>query len=290
MTLVSKFGIIWHDFWAVRWRCSCRIVCLAVVVAALVGIAPGQYCLAQEANIDSPAITLGGHAINFASALVPHRALKSIPSTFEVYQYDSSPLGGRAPLLLIHGLEGEEHPFFRWQQLAQYLSRDQAFQKRYKIYLARYNTRLSLENMTESFNLALRDLPRADRLTIVTVSMSGELVRNAMRDPAVDQSISRVLTMGAFFRGSPLFCQDWMSETIRKRHLSPPCRFYRSLGYKLYFDRHKTCCTIIAGTMLTERCRLSNFQNSERNLDWRLILRSEPSWSLLKGNPATQNL
>jgi hypothetical protein len=60
-----------------------------------------------------------------------------------------------------------------------------------------------------------------------------------MKDPAVDQSISRVLTLGAFFRGSPLFCPDWMQQSIRKGHLSPLCQIDRLVAYKLYFARHK---------------------------------------------------
>jgi hypothetical protein len=139
----------------------------------------------------------------------------------------------------MHGLIGEFHALFRWQQLAQFLSRDEAFQHRYKIYLARYNTQASAKDMTESFSRALRDWKPSGGLTIVAISLSGTIVRNAMRDPAVDQSISRVLTLGSFFRGSPLFCSDWMLQTIANRHLSPLCRFDRWLAYKLYFSRHK---------------------------------------------------
>ena len=157
----------------------------------------------------------------------------------EIYQYDNSPLGDRKPLLLIHGLIGEFHPLFRWGQLAKYLSQNQAFQQQYKIYLVRYNTHSSLKEITEAFKHKLHDLAPAGGLTIVAISMSGTIVRNAMRDPTVEQSIARVVTLGAFFRGSPLFCSDWMQQSIRKRHLSPLCRIQRSLGYKIYFAHHK---------------------------------------------------
>lgn len=97
----------------------------------------------------------------------------------------------------------------------------------------------SAKELTGGFNLALRKVAPTGGLTIVAISMAGTIVRNAMSDPTVDQSVSRVLTLGAFFRGSPLFCSDWMQQTIRQRHLSPLCRIDRSLAYKLYFARHK---------------------------------------------------
>jgi hypothetical protein len=142
-------------------------------------------------------------------------------------------------LLLIHGLVGEFHPLFRWQELADYLSRNQNVQDRYKIYLVRYNTRLPLKDITGDFKRALRELAPAGGLTIVAISLAGTIVRDAMKDPKVDQCVSRVVTLGTFFRGSPLFCSDWMHRSIRKRHLSPLCSVDRLLMYKLYFSRHK---------------------------------------------------
>jgi len=210
---------------------------LPLVFAALAWILSGQNCIAQDSLV--PLKQTGERDIWSVSALIPDRAIKSTPKTLEIYQYDKSPLGSRQPLLLVHGLLGEFHPFFRWQELAQYLNSDQAFQNRYKIYLARYNSRLSLREITGQFKLALRHRAPAGGLTIIAISLSGKIIRHAMQDQAVDQSISKVLTLGAFFRGSPLFCSNWMQQSIRKRHLSPLIRLDRSLGYKLYFARHK---------------------------------------------------
>jgi len=201
--------------------------------------ASGESCLAQQQVINGAKIQSAGCAISSVSAVAPHRKMKSIPATVEVYQYDNSPLGHRQPLLLIHGLVGEFHPLFRWKELADYLSQNQSFQDRYKIYLVRYNTRSSLKDITGDFNRTLRDLAPTGGLTIVAISLAGTIVRDAMRDPAVDQSVSRVITLGTFFRGSPLFCTDWMKQTIRERHLSPLYRIDHSLLYKLYFSRHK---------------------------------------------------
>ncbi len=216
-------------------------VYFALSLLAFAWITQTQHCQAREseAYYRAPTTQSADCATSSAVAQVPQRALKSIPTTVEVYQYDNSPLEHRKPLLMIHGLLGEFHPQFRWNELAHYLSQDQAFQQRYKIYLARYDSHLPLKELTWGFNVALRKLAPTGGLTIVTISMASTIVRNAMSDPAVDQSVSRVLTLGAFFRGSPLFCSDWMRKTIRQRHLSPLCRIDRYLAYKLYFARHK---------------------------------------------------
>ncbi len=212
---------------------------LSLLFAVSSCIASNNNCMAQQPNIAGRVIQSSTLTVSSIPPLVPQRAIKSIPKTVEVYQYDNSPLGNRQPLLLIHGLLGESHPLFRWQQLAEYLSQDQEFQNRFKIYLARYNSKSSLKEITEGFNHAFRELAPTGGLSIVAISLSGAIVRDAMRDPAVDKSISRVLTLGSFFRGSPLFCADWMQQSIRKRHLSPLYRIERSLGYKVYFAHHQ---------------------------------------------------
>lgn len=242
---------------------------LPFVFAVFAWSISGEDCLAQKSDTNGPKIQTAGCAISSVSALAPHRAMKSVPTTVEVYQYDSSPLGRRQPLLLIHGLVGEFHPLFRWQELANYLSQDQDFQGRYKIYLVRYNTRLPLKDITGDFQRALRDLAPPDGVTIVAISMAGTIVRDAMKDPAVDQCVSRVVTLGTFFRGSPLFCPDWMHQSIRKRHLSPLCRIDRLLMYKLYFSRHKNLLVDYQwdnadGQMPAGRTVVSDVQPSDR--------------------------
>lgn len=197
-----------------------------------------QSCFAHELN-DSYNTTQSAIDELNVVALVPHRAVKSIPNTVEIFEFDNSPLAHRQPLLLIHGLLGEFHPFFRWKELAQFLSQNQAFQHRYKIYFARYNSHSPLKELIESFKQVLPKLAPDGGLTIVTISMSGAIVRDAMKDPAVEQCISRVLTLGALFRGSPLFCSDWMQQTIQKRHVSLLSKIDQLLTYKLYFARHK---------------------------------------------------
>lgn len=172
--------------------------------------------------------------------LIPLARIKALPKGVEIYQFDTTALGSRRPLLLVHGLLGEYHPRFRWQKLADYLNRDATFHQQYKIYLARYDSHASLDTIADEFKVAFRQLAPAGRLTVVAISLSGAIIRHAMSDPAVEKSIDKVLTMGSFFRGSPLFCSDWMQKSIHRRHvLAPFFRLDRGLGYKLYFARHR---------------------------------------------------
>lgn len=209
---------------------------LALLLTIFFCISSAETCLGQES---AAAIQSAGTGLGSISALLPRKPLKDIPAKVEIYQFDNSPLGSRKPLLLVHGLLGEFHPLFRWKELAEYLSRDKAFQNKYKIYMARFDSSLPLKDITEQFKLALRDLPPSDKTTIIAISLAGSIVRNAMKDPDVDRSISQVITMGAFFRGSPLFCPDWMRQSILKRHISPFYLIHRPLGYKVYFSLHK---------------------------------------------------
>lgn len=186
-----------------------------------------------------PALHTRVQTLGSISVLVPQKKLKSTPTKVEIYQYDNAPLAGRKPLLLVHGLVGEFHPLFRWKELTEYLSWNQDFQRNYKIYMARFDSSASMKTVTASFNLALRDLDPSDKTTIIAISLSGAIIRNAMKDPEVARSISRVITMGTPFRGSPLFCMEWMNQSIRKRHLSPFYRIHRPLGLKVYFAHHK---------------------------------------------------
>lgn len=177
--------------------------------------------------------------ISSVSDLVPQFKIKTIPSGLEVFQYDDSPLAHRHPIVLIHGLLGEFHPLFRWKELAQYLCADPQFQRRYKIYFIRYDSNSSLKDASKNFAAAFCRLAPSGGLSIVAISLSGTIVRNAMTDPKVAQSITHVLTLGSFYHGSPLFCADWMKSTIKKRHLSPLCELQRLIAYNLYFSKHK---------------------------------------------------
>jgi len=200
---------------------------LPSLLAVLVSTSSSQNCFASD-SVDSTSIEL-----------LPKNKIKSAPRKVEIYQYDESPIGDRKPLLFVHGLLGEYHPMFRWKELGEYLCEKPDFQKQYKIYLSRFNTSLSLTEITDEFRTSLRNHFPSGDVTIVAISLAGTVVRNSMKDPSVNNLVSRVITLGSFFRGSPLFCADWMRQTMKKRYPSPLSKIDHLLGYSIYFARHK---------------------------------------------------
>lgn len=203
-----------------------RII-LPVLVLLSVSITSGPNCLALDLDTSN------------SIELLPKDKIKSVPKKVEIYQFDKNPIGDRKPLLFVHGLLGEYHPMFRWKELGEYLNEKPDFKKRYKIYLTRFNTKLSLKEITDDFRASLSNHFPSGNITIVAISLAGSVVRNSMKDPSVNKLVSRVITLGSFFRGSPLFCADWMQQTMKKRYPSPLSKIDHLLGYKIYFARHK---------------------------------------------------
>lgn len=188
----------------------------------------------------------GSTAKDFANSMIPvlisDHALRNKPTTVELYQLDSSPACGRQPLLLIHGLNGERSKLFRWKDMTRYLSHSPEFQRNYKIYLARYNSKTSLATLQEEFKPLIKKLSYENNragVVVLTISIGGNIVRQSMNEAEVDEAVSQVITLGTPYHGSPLFNEDWMLYSMMKRHRSPLTKTLRYFGYKLYFAQHK---------------------------------------------------
>ena len=67
--------------------------------------------------------------------------------------------------------------------------------------MARYDTRSSRKDLISDFARVLRRFD-GQPTTIVTISISGAIIYDAMRKSALNQSIEKVITLGAFF---PIF-------------------------------------------------------------------------------------
>ncbi len=113
--------------------------------------------------------------------LPPHQPIKTVPTEVQLYQYDASPVAGREPLLLVHGLRDEYLRDLNMQRVCKFLSSDPRFQKRYKIFLARYSTLAPEKEVETAFSVALRRLSsdQGHPLVIAAFSLSGSVIRNA---------------------------------------------------------------------------------------------------------------
>lgn len=170
------------------------------------------------------------------------KKLKIRPTSVELFQHDEEPLGNRKPLLFVHGLNGEYKEGFRWDRVVEEFQKDAQFRDTYKIYYARFDTYSLLSSTKPLFKKAIRDLYNYaggnKQITIVALSMGGNLVQEGMEDLDVHRSIEKVITLGTPFHGSPLFCYDWMRYSLIRTHELPWVRADLGLSYRLYFKRH----------------------------------------------------
>lgn len=172
----------------------------------------------------------------------PRKKLKKTPSQVKIFDYDGTPLGNRAPLLLVHGLRGEFYPTFRWQKVAMSLTASRSFNQKYKIYLARYSTLHRLDGVIGNFRNEIDKLYRASRhqkITLVALSMGGNLCYESLLDPKTNSKVAALVTMGTPFHGSPLFSSNWLQYSLYKRLSLPLTRIDHSLALRLYFNRNK---------------------------------------------------
>jgi pimeloyl-ACP methyl ester carboxylesterase len=160
----------------------------------------------------------------------------------EIYEYDDSPIDNRQPLLMVHGLEGENKECFRWDRVCAFLAKDEAFQAKYKILMARYNTHNLLADGVPHFRNAVKDIHATfggKKISMIALSMGGNLIQQAMIDEPTSSRVERVIAMGTPFHGSPLFASDWMRFSMAKHYRLPVMRIDNCLPYKMYFDRHR---------------------------------------------------
>lgn len=130
---------------------------------------------------------------------------------------------------------------FRWDKVIKKFTSNQQFNERYKVYLARYDSLDTLDHLVPKFREtvgALYDAGQKRPITIMALSMGGNLVYEGMLDEKTDQMVNVAFTLGTPFRGSPLFCTDWMRYSIYKNLCFPWTRVDHTLDYKVYFGKN----------------------------------------------------
>lgn len=170
------------------------------------------------------------------------QALKAPASkSGEIYQLDSSPLLARKPLLLVHGGSGERKPLCRWGTVIDYLQSSESFRNRFKIYLYRYDSKKCLSETVPPLRHALERLSQAcdgAPITVVALSMGGNLMQGALLDAKTDSLVEKVLAMGTPFHGSPLFSPDWFQYSLDRSKILPWARAVHGWDYRFFFQRH----------------------------------------------------
>jgi len=163
------------------------------------------------------------------------------PEKVELYQLDESPLGDRRPLLLIHGGNGDVSHLFRWDKMLHHFAKDDAFGSTFKVYLLRYNSNDLLENIVPQTVEVLTGLQKqtGKRISIMALSMGGNVAQLSMAKPEVDQAVDFVITLATPFHGSPLFSADWFEYSLYKSRMMPMLRVLDNIDYRAYFGLHK---------------------------------------------------
>jgi hypothetical protein len=185
----------------------------------------------------------GSVAISTATwTVLPKRKIRATPQTGEVFQMDKTPVAGRKILMLVHGGGAEKRPYLRWRKMAKALASDPDLTKQFKIFFYRYNTEARLDVTSPQLKEAVLRLSKdtgAKQISLLCLSMGGNLAQRAMLDPAMDSAVDTVFCMGTPFHGSPLFSADWFQYSLNKQWYMPWARPVHNLDYLLYFSRHK---------------------------------------------------
>lgn len=169
-------------------------------------------------------------------------ALSAKPEHCRIFQADTVPLGNRRPFLLIHGGGSEHKKDFHWNNLLAHFDSDERFRSRFKAYLMQYDSSRLLEEIMPEAKAAILHLYRACGgmpLTIMALSMGGNIAQLSLEDKEVDRACQRVIACGTPFHGSPLFSADWFQYSLYKSRFLPLFRILDNIDYRVYFSWHQ---------------------------------------------------
>ncbi len=137
--------------------------------------------------------------------------------TCSLYPVDSSDLGSKTPLILIHGIHGKESGAAYWQKFVNYFYAEYSLTNKYKLYKFEYDSdEITLENIAISLSYYIRqnsdffytdmegDL-KAKEIVIVAHSMGGLVARAYIQNHNNDgfERVVRLITLATPHHGSP---------------------------------------------------------------------------------------
>jgi hypothetical protein len=188
----------------------------------------------------SGSLQLNNQHDHFAPLPTGH-AVKKKPLNTEIYQWDDKPLGDRSPFLFVHGLRGEYYKQFRWAKVVNKFVSNPQFNRRYKVYTVRWDTTARMEKVVPQFRQAVSHLYESTGqkpITILALSIGGNLVYESVLDKNIDRDVRQILTLGTPFHGSPLFNDQWLQYSVYKNMAMPLTRVDHSIDFKVYFHRN----------------------------------------------------
>jgi hypothetical protein len=156
----------------------------------------------------------------------------------QIYQFETSPLGTRTPLILLPGRAEEYQYNAWWKTFFNHFKQAPGLSLRYKPYVYIYNSKNELNTQVQRFveNYTQTHFPRPS--VWVSYSLGGVIAREAFLHPAIEPQVKGNIAIAVPFHGSPLFNTEWFSQYLQHRNNSPIRRFSDRLLYRLYlFDK-----------------------------------------------------
>lgn len=155
-----------------------------------------------------------------------------------LYPFDETPLGRRAPLIILPGRAQESQGNPWWKKFYHAWQAEPALQKKYKLYVFLYDSTVNVEVPTLAFRHALHDFLDTTthsqaKIVLLSYSLGGLIARDALiEEPALLEHIDTVFGMSVPYHGSPLFDKNWLGQHFT--HYSPLRRGWDELIYTLY--------------------------------------------------------
>src|SRR6478609_397903 len=188
-----------------------------VLLASSSGIAMAS---GTDTTTSRPAITAATASLSPKEALAHQKSLLS--SHFQVIKnglqsYDASPLRARTPIVLIHGIGGNNNRLFDWVRFLHFVSQQKAFTEKYKVYLYHYDSTRSVPVISMNMQQQLTDFIKnvgGKPIKVLAYSEGGLLIRNALQDTYLNDKVKSVITIATPFHGSPLANPAWLRSQI----------------------------------------------------------------------------
>lgn len=149
---------------------------------------------------------------------------------------DETPLNGRAPLILVHGINPAPEKTYNWQGFLNFVADDQAFQRRYKPYLFVFDPREPLSRNARALRQALRQWSDEHDghapWSLVGLSLGGLVIQAALEARDLRGESAQVIALGTPFHGTPLAHPDWLEHGLKQRPVWHPLRRMAPVAYR----------------------------------------------------------